>query len=444
MILGIPKETFADEKRVALTPAAVATLSKLKLEVHIERGAGEAAGFTDEQYEQRGAKLADRAALFSAADIIAQVRAVGANPEQGAAEVDQLRRDQIVIGHAEPLTAHEQTQAVAERGATLLAMELIPRITRAQAMDALSSQANLAGYMTVLLAATQMPKAFPMMMTAAGTIKPAKVFVIGAGVAGLQAVATAKRLGAVVSATDVRPATQEQVESLGGKFVFLEEIMTEGEGGYARELTPEQQEKQKALVADVVAESDVVITTAAIPGRKAPVLVTEQTVQRMNPRSVIVDMAAERGGNCELTEAGQVVVKHGVTIIGTTNLPAMLAQDASAMYAGNIVKLLQHLVDDQGNLKLDMEDQITAGIVVTREGQVVHPKVRELMGLGPMTAEHAAQTPSEPGESAEATQTPPAPEGAADQTPTDDSANPQPADPSDTDRPNQSSTGSGG
>jgi NAD(P) transhydrogenase subunit alpha len=384
MIVGIPRETFESERRVALTPAAVAALKKIGLDVQVQAGAGEPAGFPDQQYREQGATVVDdRTALFAGAEVIAQVRTPGANPRAGVDDLPHLKPEHVLLGHAEPLTAHEQTKGVADTGATLLALELVPRITRAQSMDVLSSQANLGGYKAVLLAADALGKIFPMMMTAAGTLKPARVFVIGAGVAGLQAIATAKRLGAVVSATDVRPATKQQVESLGGHFVFLEELMTEGEGGYATELTPEQQEKQRELVADAVANSDVVITTAAIPGHKAPVLVTADTVTRMRPGSVIVDMAADHGGNCELTKADHVIEQHGVQIIGTTNLPSLVATDASAMYSGNVVKLLTHLVDD-GKIELDISDEITAGIVVTRGGEVVHPRVRAAMGLPPL------------------------------------------------------------
>ena len=384
MIVAVPKETFPGEKRVATTPGAVPALMKLGLSVRVESGAGLAAGFTDEQYRQRGAEIVeDRASLYAEAGLIAQVRTPGANPDEGAGEIGQLRPGQVLVGHAEPLTASEPIGAICEAGATLLAMELIPRITRAQSMDALSSQANLAGYKAVLLAADRMAKALPMFMTAAGTIKPAKVFVIGAGVAGLQAIATAKRLGAVVSATDVRPATKEQVESLGAKFVMVEEAMAEGEGGYAKELTPEQREKQKQLVADVVAESDIVITTAAIPGRKAPTLIDEAMVERMQPGAVVMDLAAERGGNCELTEPDRVVEKHNVTIIGTTNLPSTVSHDASAMYANNVVKLLGEFVKD-GEASFDMDNEVVAGCLVCRGGEVHHPRVREAMGLAPI------------------------------------------------------------
>jgi NAD(P) transhydrogenase subunit alpha len=259
-------------------------------------------------------------------------------------------------------------------------MELIPRITRAQSMDALSSQANLAGYRAVIIAANLLPQIFPMMITAAGTIQPAKVFIVGAGVAGLQAIATAKRLGAAVSAIDVRPEVKEQVESLGARFV-MPPVQASGEGGYAKELTPEQKAQQQKMMADTVADSDVVVTTALIPGRPAPKLVTAEMVQRMRPSSVIVDLAAERGGNCELTEPGHTVVKHGVTIVGSTNAPAEVPMDASTMYAGNVVKLLQHLLGKNKDIQWNMSDEITAGVVVCREGQIVHPGVKKALGL---------------------------------------------------------------
>ena len=384
MIIGIPRETHPGEHRVALTPAAVGLLAKKNLTLHVQSGAGTAAGFTDAQYTKAGATIVDdRATVFREADVIAQVRTPGAAPETGPDDYDQYKSGQVVIGHAEPLTAHDQSNAMAQHGTILAAMELIPRITRAQSMDALSSQANLGGYKAVLLAANLLPKILPMMMTAAGTLKPAKVFVIGAGVAGLQAIATAKRLGAIVSATDVRPATKEQVESLGGKFVMVEQAMAEGEGGYAKELTAEQKQKQQELVEKVVAESDVVITTAAIPGRTAPVLVTEAMVKSMAPCSVIVDMASERGGNCELTEPGEVVEKYGVTLVGSYNLPGELAHDASTVYANNIVKLLDELLEEE-QIELDMDNQVIAGVVVCKDGEVVHPQVREAMGLAPL------------------------------------------------------------
>ncbi len=380
MIVGIPRETFAGERRVAITPDAVPALIKAGYEIHVEAGAGLAAGFPDELYTQRGAKIVpDRKAAFEA-PIVAQVRCPGANPEQGRADLALIRSGQILIGHSEPLIEHEINREVAGKGASLLAMELVPRTTRAQAMDALSSQANIAGYKAVLLAANTLPKILPMMMTAAGTLKAAKVFIVGVGVAGLQAIATAKRLGAIVSAIDVRPETKEQVESLGAKFIAPPET-AKGEGGYAKEQTEEQKKRQQELMADTVAGSDVVITTAAIPGRRSPVLVTAAMVDRMAPGSVIVDLASERGGNCELTKSGEVIEHKGVTIIGTNNIPSTVPYHASAMYSGNILNLLKIMVNKEKQFKLDVKDDVIAGMLVAHEGQIVHPRVRDLMGL---------------------------------------------------------------
>lgn len=383
MKLAVPRETAPDESRVALTPNAIGALTKAGLEVVIETGAGVAAGFTDKAYTDAGATIArDRDAAFDA-DIVVQVRTHGANPTGGDDDMLRLREGQVVIGHAEPLLAHEANKAMAGSGVTLLAMELVPRITRAQVMDALSSQANIAGYKAVLMAANIMPKMFPMMMTAAGTIKPARVFVVGAGVAGLQAIATAKRLGAVVSAIDVRPAVKEQVESLGAKFIAPPSL-AEGEGGYAKEMTDEQKAEQQQMMADTIAESDVVITTAAIPGRKSPVLIAADVVDRMKPRSVIVDLAAERGGNCELTETDKTIeTENGVTIIGLANIAGTVPADASAMYAKNVATLAMELVED-GALKIDRDDEVVAGTLVCIGGEIVNPRVREAMGLEPL------------------------------------------------------------
>ena len=306
---------------------------------------------------------------------------MGANPDAGKADLDLIREGQTIVGACEPLTEHASNKAMAEKGATLFSMEMMPRITRAQSMDILSSMATIAGYKAVLLAANTLPKMFPMMMTAAGTIAPAKVFVVGAGVAGLQAIASAKKLGAIVEAYDVRPAVKEQVESLGGKFVELEleTDAAEDAGGYAKELGEDFYKKQREMMLAVVAASDVVITTAAIPGKKAPILVTTEMVEGMHPGSVIVDLAAERGGNCELTKAGENVVVGGVTIIGPMNIPTTIPYHASQMYAKNITTFLLHLVEE-GNLKMDMEDEITVGTLITRGGKVVHERVLEAMG----------------------------------------------------------------
>lgn len=385
MIIGVPRESCPGERRVALVPAVLAPLKKLGAEAVIERGAGLEAGFTDEEYQQKGARLAEqRDDVFAEADVVVQVRALGANPEAGRLDLPLLRRDQTLIGMCEPLTACEVCREAAERGVNLFSMELIPRITRAQSMDVLSSQATVAGYKAVLLAAEALPRMFPMLMTAAGTIAPARVFVIGAGVAGLQAIATARRLGAVVSGYDVRPAVKEQVESLGAKFVEmkLETGAAEDKGGYAKAMGEEFYRKQRELMTEVVKVHDVVVTTAVVPGKKAPVLLTAEMVRGMAPGSVIVDLAAERGGNCELTRPGETVVEHGVTILGPANLPAMVPYHASQMYAQNVVNFYKNLVKDNA-IRFEANDEIIRETLVTRGGQVVHPRVTELLGAPP-------------------------------------------------------------
>jgi NAD(P) transhydrogenase subunit alpha len=374
MKVAAVRETFPGERRVALVPAAVPLLSKAGLETLIEPGAGLAAGYPDEAYLAKGATLAaNRAEAFSA-DIVCQVRTLGANPVEGQADLGFLRLGQVLIGLADPLTAVEAAQTLAERGVTLFALELLPRITRAQSMDVLSSMATVAGYRAVLLGALALPRMFPMLMTAAGTLAAARVFVIGAGVAGLQAIATARRLGGVVQAYDVRPAVKEQVQSLGARFVEMPLEAAEGTGGYAKQMDEDFYRRQRELMARVVAESDVVITTAAIPGKRSPVLITAEAVRGMQPGSVIVDLAAERGGNCELTVADQTIVTHGVTIMGPTNLPAEVPYHASQMYAKNMTTFLQHLVK-QGQLKLDLADEITRETLVARDGAIVHPRL---------------------------------------------------------------------
>ncbi|MDH3582518.1 MAG: NAD(P) transhydrogenase subunit alpha, partial [Hyphomicrobiales bacterium] len=325
MIVGTTKETFPGERRVALTPHVVPQLTKAGCDVVIESGAGSDAGFPDAAYAEKGVKVvSDRAEVFRIADVVLQVRGLGANPDAGRADLALMRPSQTLIGAFEPLTAFDAAREVAAKGAIQFALELVPRITRAQSMDILSSMATIAGYKAVLLAAGHLPKMFPMMMTAAGTIKPAKVFVIGAGVAGLQAIASSRRLGGQVQAYDVRPAVKEQVESLGAKFIEMEldTGASEDKGGYATAMGEEFYQKQREMMTRVVAEQDVVITTAAVPGKKAPVLITAEMVRGMRPRSVIVDLAAERGGNCELTCPGETVMEHDVTIVGPTNLPA--------------------------------------------------------------------------------------------------------------------------
>lgn len=377
MIVGVPKETFPEERRVALNPPGVATLVKQGFEVVIEKGAGEGAGFADRAFVEKGARIVnDRAAVFKEADIICQVRGAGANPVEGAEDLSLLSEKHTLCAMLDPLAATEMMTKLAGTNATVFAMELIPRITRAQSMDVLSSMASVAGYMAVLIGATKLPKFFPMFMTAAGTISASKVFVIGAGVAGLQAIATARRLGAIVEAFDVRPAVKEQVQSLGGKFVEIDLGTEDAEdaGGYAKELTPEQKKKQTELMSKHVMEADVVITTAAVPGKKSPILIPEEVVKGMQPGSVIIDIAAEKGGNCALTEAGKTVVKHGVTIVGPLNLAATLSTHASQMYAKNMVTFLTHLAKE-GKIELDLEDEITKGTLAAHRGKVVHPMI---------------------------------------------------------------------
>ena len=380
MIIGIPKESFPGERRVALTPEAVASLAKEGAEIVIESGAGEAAGYPDPLYEERGAQCAGRADLFGRADVILQVRTLGANPGEGRADLELLRQGQVLVGTAEPLTALDQLQELAGKGATLFAMELMPRITRAQSMDVLSSMATVAGYRAVLMAAQALPRMFPLMMTAAGTLTPARVLVIGAGVAGLQAIATARRLGAVVQAYDVRPAVKEQVESLGARFVELDLDTGDSEdaGGYAKAQGEEFYQRQREELGKVVAENDVVVSTAAIPGRPSPLLITAEAVAAMAPGSVIVDLAAERGGNCALTRADETVIEGGVQILGPLNLPATAPFHASQMYSHNIATFLKHLIEE-GELKYDLEDEITRETLVLRDGEVVHARIAELL-----------------------------------------------------------------
>jgi len=382
MIVGTTKETFPGERRVALTPHVVPQLTKAGCDVVIESGAGSDAGFPDAAYTEKGVKIvSDRAEVFRIADVVLQVRGLGANPDAGRADLALMRPSQTLIGAFEPLTAFDAAREVAAKGVIQFALELVPRITRAQSMDILSSMATIAGYKAVLLAAGHLPKMFPMMMTAAGTIKPAKVFVIGAGVAGLQAIASSRRLGGQVQAYDVRPAVKEQVESLGAKFIEMEldTGASEDKGGYAKAMGEEFYQKQREMMIRVVAEQDVVITTAAVPGKKAPVLITAEMVRGMRPRSVIVDLAAERGGNCELTRPGETVMEHDVTIVGPTNLPATVPYHASQMYAKNISTFLLNMVKE-GKLELDMEDEIVAETLVTRDGEIASPRIREAMG----------------------------------------------------------------
>jgi NAD(P) transhydrogenase subunit alpha len=380
MIVGVPQESFPGESRVALIPASLPPLGKAGIEVHVQAGAGVAAGFPDSLYVDKGAKVvAGRDEVF-AADVILQVRAGGANPEQGKDDLPRLTAGKVVIGLCDPLGQPKANQELAVTGATLFGLELLPRITRAQAMDVLSSQATIAGYRAVLLGATALPKIFPMLITAAGTISAAKVLVIGAGVAGLQAIATARRLGAAVSAYDVRSAAKEQITSLGAKVVEmpLDTSAAEGQGGYARAMDEESQKKQQEFLARAVAGCDMVITTAAVPGQKSPVLITRAGVEGMSPGSVIVDLAAERGGNCELTEGGRQVDYNGVTILGPLNPPAEVPQNASQMYAKNIATFLLNLVKDK-QIVINMDDEIVRDTLIARDGQVVNAKVQQLL-----------------------------------------------------------------
>ena len=373
MKIAVLKERKEPEKRVALTPDVVKSLVKAGFECGIEAGAGLATGFYDAAYESAGARIyADKMSLLADADILLKVNAPLAE------EISGLKEKSVIISFLYAYTIPEILEACNSRKISTFSMDAVPRISRAQKMDALSSQANLAGYKTVLLGANALGKIFPLMMTAAGTITPARVLIFGAGVAGLQAVATAKRLGAVVEVTDVRPETKEQVESLGGRFLEVQSEGVQTEGGYAKEVTPEYLQKQKELVSKHIAEADIVITTALVIGKKAPVLVTEEMVKSMKPGSVIVDMAVESGGNCELSELNTTVIKHGITIIGEVNLPSMVSVNASELYAKNISTLLLHLATKEG-FKWEMDEEITKGSLITHDGQIVHQFTNEII-----------------------------------------------------------------
>ena len=383
-VVGAPKETLPGERRVALVPSVLSPLTKAGVTVQIEAGAGAASGYPDKEYVDKGAVIVpDRRTLFAQADVICQLNTYPANPDAGRGDLPLYKKDQVVIGMADPLIAFQKVKELGERGVTSFGLELVPRITRAQSMDILSSMATIAGYKAVLIAAMHLPRMFPMLMTAAGTLKPARVLVMGAGVAGLQAIASSKRLGAVVSGYDVRSVVKEQIESLGAKFVDLglDTGNLQDKGGYAKEQSEEFLRRQREAMTKVVGASDVVITTAAIPGKKSPILVTADMVKAMEPGSVIVDLAAERGGNCELTQAGKEIVVHGVTIAGPLNLASSIPYHASQMYAKNVVTFLQNIMSKQGDLKIDVADEITAGTLMTQGGQVVHPRLRELLGM---------------------------------------------------------------
>lgn len=375
MRIGVPKETVEGERRVALVPEVVRKLTGSGLDVVVERGAGAEALIPDGQFADAGAVLVDDAAVVWQSDVVVKV----APPN--AEEAVRLGRDGVLIGFLQPLTNGEGVRALAATGATTFALEAVPRISRAQSMDALSSQSNIAGYRAALLGAQEMGRFYPMLMTAAGTIRPATVLVLGAGVAGLQAIATARRLGAVVQGFDVRAAVKEQVESLGAHFLEFDlGGDLEGEGGYAKELTPEQQARQQELMAEAIGRVDVVITTALVPGRRAPILVTEEAVKKMKPGSVVVDLAGEAGGNCELTVPGETVIRHDVKIVAPLNVPSTMAEHASQLYARNIEALLGLMVKE-GALALDFDDEVIAGACVTRGGEIVHEGAKAAAGL---------------------------------------------------------------
>ncbi len=397
MIVGVPRETYPGEKRVALVPAVLGNLAKAGLQVLVEAGAGAAAGYPDAEYSDKGAKIASsRAEVFSQAEIITQVLCDGANDKTGHADLPLLRRGQILIGFLRPLGSLQILQELAVTGVSSFAVELMPRTTRAQSMDALSSMATMSGYKAVILAADTLPRIFPMLTTAAGTITPGRVLIIGVGVSGLQAIATARRLGAVTSAYDMRPAAKEQVLSLGGRFVELpiEAKDAQDARGYGTAQGEEFYRKQRELLGDAVAANDVVVTAAVIPGKKAPILVTKEMVTRMLPGSVIVDLAAERGGNCELTRAGETVVEHGVTIIGETNLASTVPYHASQMYARNLSAFLLNLVKD-GKFQFNEADEIHRETLLTRDGEIVNARVREFLGLPARAAEKPTGARSE-------------------------------------------------
>lgn len=387
MIIGVPREMFPGERRVALAPAVIPNLAKAGFEVHIEAGAGAGAGYPDADYAAKGAKIsAERSEVFRSADVVAQVLCYGSDDKAGAGDLPLLRRGQILVGFLRPLGSLDTLREVAATGVTAFSVELMPRTTRAQSMDALSSMATICGYKAVVLAADTLPRLFPMLTTAAGTITPARVFVIGAGVAGLQAIATARRLGAVTSAYDLRPAAKEQVHSVGGRFIELPIQVEDAQDsrGYAKAQDETFYQRQAELLGKVVAESDVVVTAAVVPGKKPPVLITRQMVGKMAPGSVILDLAAERGGNCEVSRAGEVVVEQGVTVIGTINLASTVPYHASQMYARNITAFLLHLFRD-GKFHPDPDDEIFRETLVTQDGEVVNARVREFFGLPALT-----------------------------------------------------------
>ncbi len=392
--IAIPRERRPGETRVAATPETVKNLIKLGASVTVESGAGDAAHISDRRFEEAGATLqSDAEALWSQADVLLTVGPLGPNDALGAHEAEVLKPGALVVGFLNPFGEIDTARTLAERKVDSLAMELVPRISRAQSMDALSSQASIGGYKAVLLAASRLDRYFPLLMTAAGTIPPSRVVIMGAGVAGLQAIATAKRLGAVVEVSDIRPAVEEQVESLGGKFIELPlEESGEGEGGYAKEMGEDFLSRQRQIVHKHVSDADVVITTALVPGKKAPMLVPREMVEAMRSGAIVVDMAVVQGGNCELSKPDEEVVHDGVLILGPTNLPAQMPRDASLVYARNLYNLVAEAVKD-GELVLDLDDEVLAGSLLTHAGGIHHPKVAEAAGVEPVpTAAHEEVT----------------------------------------------------
>ena len=386
LTVGIPREADLKERRVAVVPKTVPSLTKLGLQVVVQSEAGKASGFTDDDYrENQGIVVDSRDAVFQRSDIILQVRPAGTSGDSKSSDIERSRSGQVLIGSCDPLTFPHPILDLADRGVTVFSLDLVPRITRAQNMDVLSSMATVAGYRAVLLAAVAAPRMFPLLMTAAGTLKPTKVLVIGAGVAGLQAIATAKRLGAVVSAYDIRPAVREQVESLGARFVELDISAGDAEtdSGYAKQMNDDFYRSQQQAMKQVIADCDIVITTAVVPGRKAPVLVTGDMVSAMAPGSVVVDLAAERGGNCEVTVCGETVDHSGIKVLGPENLPSDVPIHASEMFSRNILNFLHGMIDD-GQLNIDLSDEVIKDTILTMDGQVINERVRELLKLPPL------------------------------------------------------------
>ena len=380
MIIGIPKEILQGENRVAATPEVVSKYIKAGFTVHIERDAGINAGFTNEKFAEAGGKIFDNASeLFQSADVILKVQRPIENESLKKHELDLMKQGTLLITFLYPLHYYELAKKCAEKKVNVISMDMIPRTTLAQKMDALSSQANIAGYKSVIMCANALGKIFPLMMTAAGTISPARVVIMGAGVAGLQALGTAKRLGAVVEVSDIRPQVKEEVQSLGGRFIEVPtDASMQDAGGYAKEASTDFLEKQKALIFKHITEADIVITTALVPGKKAPVLVTEEMVKKMRPGSVVLDMAVEFGGNCEVSELGKTVKKYGVTIIGEPNLPSLVPQHASEMYSKNILSLIQH-ISKEGKVELKLEDEIVKGSLITHNGEIVNQRIKEIV-----------------------------------------------------------------